>query len=519
MNITITGGNLPLARAFAEQLRGTQRVRLVDGEPVAAPPAGVEALTGDLRDPEFAAAATTGCQVVAHLAPLQTEGPDLERIDRATRGTFVLLSAAMAAGVDRVVLGSTLDLYRGLPAPWRVSESWRPRPEPILDHLGPWLAELSAREFAHAYPARQFVCLRFGSLVGGAAEQPGRIDRLHRDDAVAALGRALTVTPQRDNWSVYHLASGGPRLALAVRPPFEFSPRYDLGGAGSDERSPAGSQPPDGRAVAIRRPIHRVVVYGAGGPLAAAAGRLLGASYRLRLTDLVPLEAIVREQRRQSPNAPLPELLGPPHELAEVDVADPEQTAAAAAGMDAILNCTVIRHDPVEAFRVNTLGAYNIARAAVAHGIRRVVQTGPQLVTLAAGTGYWADYDVPGDAPPRAGEHLYGHSKYLGQEILRVFADHYGLEVPVLLFCIFIDPERETPGRELNPFTVSWEDAAHAIRRALEVASLPSSYEVMNVNADLPHGRITNSRAKQLLGWEPRHRLERFWTRPEDASR
>jgi nucleoside-diphosphate-sugar epimerase len=186
--------------------------------------------------------------------------------------------------------------------------------------------------------------------------------------------------------------------------------------------------------------------------------------------------------------------------------------------MDAILNCTVIRHDPVEAFRVNTLGAYNIARAAVAHGIRRVVQTGPQLVTLAGGTGYWADYDVPGDAPPRAGDHLYGHSKYLGQEILRVFADHYGLEVPVLLFCIFIDPEREAPGRELNPFTVSWEDAAHALRRALEVAAFPSPYEVMNVNADLPHGRVTNERAKRLLGWAPRHRLERFWTRAEEAG-
>ena len=46
-------------------------------------------------------------------------------------------------------------------------------------------------------------------------------------------------------------------------------------------------------------------------------------------------------------------------------------------------------HDPVEAFRVNTLGAYNVIRAAVECGIRRVVQTGPQQVTNTMPGGYW----------------------------------------------------------------------------------------------------------------------------------
>lgn len=245
--------------------------------------------------------------------------------------------------------------------------------------------------------------------------------------------------------------------------------------------------------------------------MAAETARVMAPSYNLRLTDLTPVEQIFREERRQSPNAPLAAPLPPPHEMRVVDVTDAEQVSEAARGMDAIVNCSVVRPDLANAFRVNTLGAYHIARAAVEHGIRRVVQTGPQLVILADGQGYWSDYDVPGDAPPRASDHLYGHSKYLGQEILRVFAEHYGLEVAVLLFCMFVNPEKDELRHGLNAFSISWNDAAHAIRRAVEVPSLPSPYEVMNVLADLPHGRISNRRAKELLVWAPRDNMERFW--------
>jgi len=231
--------------------------------------------------------------------------------------------------------------------------------------------------------------------------------------------------------------------------------------------------------------------------------------YLLRLTDIESIEEIHRTDRRQSPGAPLPEPLSPPHEMQQVDVTDPEQVNEACRGMDAIINCSVIREDPVQAFRVNMLGAYNIARAAVEHGIRRVVQTGPQLVALSQHGGYWSDYDVPGDAPPRAANHLYGHSKYLGQEILRVFAEEHDLEVPVLLFCIFVDPKVER--YPIHPFTVSWDDAARALRCAVEVEAFPSPYEVMNVLADLPHRVFSNERARRLLGWEPRDTLEYGW--------
>jgi len=340
---------------------------------------------------------------------------------------------------------------------------------------------------------------------------------------VAAFRRALTFEPSHPGWHVYHITSGGPRLQGARREPFEFTPQHPVEGEppGSEARPAGDAARPGGWRDVLRpaapvpsRTIRRVVIFGAGGPLAAETARVMASSHLLRLTDLKSIAAIHAAGERQSPTAPLPEPLPPPHEMREVDVTDAAQVSAAAAGMDAIINCTVMRHDPVEAFRVNTLGCYNIARAAVEHRIRRVVQTGPQMVTLAGGGGYWWDYEVPGDAPPRPLDHLYGHSKYLGQEILRVFADHYGLEVPVLLFCMFVNPREADAARGMHPFSISWEDAAHGLRRAVEVTSFPSPYEVMNLLADTPHAHFSNERARRLLGWEPRDDLQPFWTDP-----
>jgi nucleoside-diphosphate-sugar epimerase len=426
-----------------------------------------------------------------------------------------------------VVLGSSLDLFATLPALWRVSETWRPRPEPTPEALAAYLAEISVRELSRI-AATQMLCLRFGHVVTDAEVQGQPFDPrwLHVEDAVHGVVRALTAeAPEghpQPNWSVYHIAALGPRarvrVTVAAQPPLEYAPRHDF----RDTWPPQGPAPAEtwawedaivhGEPVPTRA-IRRVVVYGAGGPLAAATSRLLAASHTLRLTDNRPLAEIIAENKPQSAGAPLPEIFGAPHEVMTVDVTDPAQVIAAARGMDAIVNCTVIRPHPVEAFRVNTLGAYNVMRAAVENGIRRVVHTGPQLVTLGSPAGYNTDYFITADAPPRPSDHLYGHSKYLGQEICRVFAEYYGLEVPVLLFNNFSSPERlRARDRGSSPFAVSWEDAGRAMQRALEAPGFPSPFEVMHILSDLPHGKFDNEKAKRLLDWQPRDRLERGWS-------
>src|SRR5207253_10825303 len=133
--------------------------------------------------------------------------------------------------------------------------------------------------------------------------------------------------------------------------------------------------------------------------------------YTLRLTDLRSI-ADAAAAPPQSPGARKPETLDPPHEMRQVDITDPKQVSSACAGMDVILNCTVIRPHPVEAFRVNLLGAYNVMLAAVEHRIRRVVHTGPQLVALNEAVGYGWDFQVESDVPLRPGSGIYGITKY-----------------------------------------------------------------------------------------------------------
>ena len=123
--------------------------------------------------------------------------------------------------------------------------------------------------------------------------------------------------------------------------------------------------------------------------------------------------------------------------------------------MDAIVNCTVIRNDPAEAFRVNMLGAHNVMTAAVERGIRRVVHTGPAMTLCDHPAGYTDDSGLGSDLPARPGDSLYFVSKYLGLEICRIFAEEHGIACPILLYICFLDPENP-PAWAPPAFSVTW---------------------------------------------------------------
>jgi hypothetical protein len=103
----------------------------------------------------------------------------------------------------------------------------------------------------------------------------------------------------------------------------------------------------------------------------------------------------------------------------------------------------------------------------------------------------------------------------LGTEICRVFAEYYGLEVPALLFMMLYNPTIPVPPW---PFMISWPDTGRALRRGLEVTSLPSPFEMVNISADLPYGRYDFNKARDLLDWQPRDGLEDFWQEGQTAS-
>lgn len=113
--ILITGGAGTLGRATARQLvaEGSQ-VRLMDLQPVDDVP-GADSVIGDARDAEAIRAALDGVDGVVHAAAWHgihlRDHPPSDFWSLNVDGTFVLYEAALAAGIPRVVLASTMGVY------------------------------------------------------------------------------------------------------------------------------------------------------------------------------------------------------------------------------------------------------------------------------------------------------------------------------------------------------------------------------------------------------------------------
>ena len=246
----------------------------------------------------------------------------------------------------------------------------------------------------------------------------------------------------------------------------------------------------------------KILILGGNGMLGPSVIENLGSRHELRITDINDLET--------------------DHEYRQVDVSNLDQVIAAAEGMDAIINLSVLRPHRQIAFDVNTRGNYNMAIAAKTHGIRRLINTGPHFQL--AGPNYEEfNFEINPDAPPQPGTRLYAITKALGQEILKVFAEQEDIYVQTLLFYNFYEAETlmhpfggTRIGTDLVPFSVSWTDAAQAIRLAVEIpfGRLPSRCETYYVFTDLPHQKFDNTKARTQLGWQPRHFLEGVWTKP-----
>ncbi len=246
-----------------------------------------------------------------------------------------------------------------------------------------------------------------------------------------------------------------------------------------------------------------VLLIGANGYMGPHVVETLAPHHHLRITDVKPPPSEIREKYSR-------------HEFRDLDVTDTDQVLKHAEGMDAIVNLAVVRRDPVLAFNVNMLGCYNVMQAAVKHGIRRVINTGPHF-TVAGPSYEQFDFAIEPDVPPHPGTGLYPITKSLGQEICRSFIEKYDVYVIELLFYILRDTSQLKPGLGGIPFVVSWSDAAEALRLALEIEldKLPSRCEAFFIHGDLPQGKFSNGKARRILGFRPQGDVAVLWRRSQ----
>ncbi|MFW5744339.1 MAG: NAD-dependent epimerase/dehydratase family protein [Spirochaetota bacterium] len=222
MKISIVGAGTDLGRLVVDRLEGLHELHLYSAGPLARADGhaaeGVEEL--DLREEDDAERCCRGVSAVVHLAPFArlsaagdgapapgrrevADADAVDYLDAIARGTYNLFDATREAGVDRVVLASSLALFDRYDPDYIVDEWWKPLPGTDPVTLGVYCAEEVARQYC-LHGGIRCVALRFLPL-GEDAER-----ETHPDDAVAAVMRALELrfTVPGYRWRVFHVATG-----------------------------------------------------------------------------------------------------------------------------------------------------------------------------------------------------------------------------------------------------------------------------------------------------------------------
>lgn len=208
VKLLITGADRPLGRLATDHLQAAHDL-ILTGQSAALEgnPAQLTYRAGDLRNPDEVRPLLEGIEAILHLdvyEPQPLSGPkaEQERLDIAARGTYVLLDEARQAGVERLILASSLAMFDAYPQAYVIDESWQPESAPNAEALAPYLSEIVCREFAREGGIRT-ICLRFGQL-----DTPGGTSN---DEALQALSGALALpfTETGYRWRLFHVAESG----------------------------------------------------------------------------------------------------------------------------------------------------------------------------------------------------------------------------------------------------------------------------------------------------------------------
>jgi UDP-glucose 4-epimerase len=179
----------------------------------------------------------------------------------------------------------------------------------------------------------------------------------------------------------------------------------------------------------------RILVIGGAGFIGSHVVDLL---LREPVARVTVLDNFVRGRREHLPDDPR-------LDVRTASILDRAALAEAMSGADLVLHLAALwlgecLHDPRAALEVNVTGTFNVAEAAVAAGVQRLV--------------YSSSASVYGDAlaVPMTEEHafnnrtMYGATKIAGEQILRALDDQHGLEYVALRYFNAYGPRMDDKG-------------------------------------------------------------------------
>ncbi len=208
-------------------------------------------------------------------------------------------------------------------------------------------------------------------------------------------------------------------------------------------------------------------------------------------------------------------------EYVEGSITDPEALRRALDGVDAFVNLvmksgqggssteqtlTEIR----ENYEVNTLGLHLLLFTAQELGVRRGVHTSTMSVHHRERTWYPSEESVPLDSPS-----VYGLTKGLGERICAYFARWFDMNLVALRITgprerdLWLEERRAGAVSEgVRLYVTDEEDLARAYLAALDaVQSGHGRFDAIFVAGDEGEESFNLSKARRLLGWEPRSHL------------
>ena len=418
--VLVTGAASRLGVAVTAQLVAQgSAVRTTDTVDIERSAGVVEHWVCELGHDASIAALMVGVRQIVHLEPVSERvvpslvqlseegGDDNDRwLDRCTRCTYNLLDAAARAGVEHLVLGSTMDQFLAVDPNLVLDTSWRPRPGCEPHVLGAHLAEMVAKEYASVGAVQRVTIARLGQILPyssdtsqSTASTSAVTDSrfwISERDAASELAELITTDEQEQPTAEPYFYIGG-GLASKMHPHHR---RMTIVHIASDAPRPGASadaEAADAAALVLQRAslvkeawrpqanVTRpssaaggaVVVLGAGGLMGPAVvnhlrqGSAAGAWAEVRATDVAKPadadQALRRARAADAANAQKKDSSRTPS-FVTVDVSDKHAVWSAAAGAEALVNCAVSRHGRLSPWQVNCKGVYNSLTAAVSAG-------------------------------------------------------------------------------------------------------------------------------------------------------
>lgn len=159
-------------------------------------------------------------------------------------------------------------------------------------------------------------------------------------------------------------------------------------------------------------------------------------------------------------------------------------------------------------YAVNCAGLHLLLLTAFEMDIFRGVHTSTMSVHQRERRYYSSEEDVPMDGP-----NVYGLTKRFSEEICRYFAREYDMSIAALRItgprtrAQFLDQYADPPRRPWGtPLYITDEaDLARAYLAALDfITQGHGRFESFFISGDIEHDEVNMSKAKMLLGWEPR---------------